>query len=100
MYIFSFNINQKIGNDTSVLTEYPTILTNENLDEIIFQIRTIIKEHFLNLSTSYSIPLSDMKLGISSIYKNNTFVSMHSFSINLLNVRETKEIIKDINENV
>ena len=97
MYIFSFNIIQNNNSDTVVLTEFPTILTNENLDEIIFQIRMIIKEHFLSISTSYSIPLKDLKLGVSSIYRNNDFVSMHSFTINLLNIRETKEIIKDIN---
>ena len=96
MYIFSFNINQKINSETIVLTEYPTILTNENLKDIIFQIRTIVKEHFLNISTSYGIPLKDLKLGISSIYRNNDFISMHSFTINLLNIRETKEIIKNI----
>jgi len=98
MYIFSFNINQKVGAETSVLTEFPTILTNENLNEIIFQLRSIIKEHFENISKSYSIPISDLKLGISSIYKNNDFISMHSFTINLINVKETKEIIKNINK--
>jgi len=98
MYIISFNINQKDGNEIRVLTEFPTLLINENLSELIYQIRTIIKEHFLNISKSYNIPLVDMKLGVSIIYTKNDFITMHSCSLNLMNIRETIELIKKINQ--
>ena len=99
MYIFSFNINKKIGNETTVLTEIPTILTNDNLNEIIFQIRTLILSHFSNISLNYKIPLSNMILGISVVYKENETIFLHKFNINLSNIRETKEILKTIKEN-
>ena len=97
MYIISFNINQIDFQETRVLTEFPTLLINENLAEIIFQVRTIISDHFLNISKSYNIPLIDLKLGLSIIYTKDVFITMHSCSINLMNVRETIEIIKKIN---
>ena len=99
MYIISFNINQKDGKEIRVLTEYPTLIINEQLSEIIFQIRTIIKEHFINISNSYKIPLIDMKLGLSILYTKDGFMIMDSCSINLINVRETMEIIKDLSTN-
>ena len=97
MYILSFNINQKDGGEIRVLTEFPTLLINENFNEVIYNLRLIIKEHIPNISNSYQIPIVDIRLGVSILYTKDDFITMHSCSINLMNVRETIEIIKKIN---
>lgn len=96
MYILSFNINKKIDSERIVLTETPTILVNDDLKKIMFQIRSLITKKFENISISYNIPLADMILGISILYKKNKQVYSHSCTINLINIRETKELIKKI----
>ena len=96
MYILSFNINQKDGNDINVLTEFPTLLINEKSGDIIYNLRTIIKEHIPNISASYEIPIISIRFGISILYIKDDFITMHSYSINLMNVRETIEIIKKL----
>ena len=98
MYIFTFNINQNDNGNTRVLTEFPTILTNETLSLIIEEIRNLVKNNFETLSKTNAIPIIDFKLGISSVYiGDNGFLTMHSFSVNLEKIRETKELIKKIN---
>ena len=96
MYVLSFNINQKDGSEIRVLTEFPTLLINENFNEVIYNLRTIIKEHIPNISASYEIPIVDIKLGMSILYTKEDFITMHSCSINLMNIRETIEIIKKL----
>jgi hypothetical protein len=94
MYIFTFNINQIDGNnDINILTEFPAILTNNSLRSIIKEIRNIVKT-FDSLSAQYKIPIVDFRLGISSLYVKDDFVTMHSFSVNVGEIREVKEIIK------
>ena len=96
MYILSFNINKKIDSERIVLTETPTILVNDDLKKIMNQIRSLITKKFENISALYNIPLVDMILGVSILYKKDTFVYSHSCTINLINIRETKELIKKI----
>ena len=98
MYIFTFNINYKKQGETHILTEFPTILTNKSLSLITYEIRNIVKNHFPLLSQTHKIPIIDFRLGVSTIYVVNGFLTMHSFTINIKNLREMKDIIKKINE--
>ena len=94
MYIFSFNINQQDNNNVRVLTEFPTLLTNESLSLIIEEIRSIIKYNFENLSIANSIPIIDFRLGVSAVYIKDDFITTHSFSLNFENIRESIDLIK------
>ena len=97
MYIFTFNINQNDNGNIRVLTEFPTVLTNDSLSLIIEEIRNIVKFNFGTLSNTNAIPIIDFRLGVSSVYVgDNGFLSMHSFSVNIENIRERKEIIKNL----
>ena len=98
MYIFTFNINQKDDKNTNILTKYPTVLINDSLRNITQQIRRIIKHNFVNLSKTHKIPIIDFQLGVSTIYKKDDFISLHKFDIDIMNIRETQEIIKNLNE--
>ena len=98
MYVIAFNINQKSNNDVRALTQYPTILVNNSITLIIQEIRKIIDKNFEMLSNTYSIPISDFSIGLSSYYRDeNNDVKMHSFDIDIKNIKEVKEIIKRIN---
>jgi len=95
MYIFAFNINHHTNDETIILTENPTILTNESFGDIIYTIRQIIKTKFKNIAETYNVPLTELRLGVSTIYREDDFITMHSFTIDFRNIREVKHLIKN-----
>ena len=94
MYIFSINIIQL--SESVVINEFPILLLNDSASQIIIEIRRMIKDDLLVIAENHNIPLVDIKLAISTIYVDDNIL-MHNFNINLIEVRETIEIIKNIN---
>ena len=89
MYIFSFNI---INNNNN-LTDFPIIIINNNLSNIMQEIRRMIKNEFLNFSKQNNIPLVNIILNSTILYFGD-IVLEHSIKIPLEKIRETIETLK------
>ena len=89
MYVFSFNI---INIDT-IISEFPITLFNENLNNIILEIRRMIKNELVIFSKENKIPLVNITLGVNVLYLGDNILE-HNIKIPLEKIIETIEIIK------
>jgi hypothetical protein len=88
MFVVSFNIMYKDINKKIILTETPYLFVNENLRNIILEIRNIIKEDMISIADEINIPVSKIALGMTII--NTTIENTHFAEVNLINTRELK----------
>ena len=95
MYIISYNIMYKDDRKV-ILTESPYLFANENLREILNEIRKIIKEDFLSISSQMNIPPTTLSLGMTTITKHNDETYMHFFEVDSKNVRELNDALLGI----
>jgi len=90
MNVISFNIMFK-DNRKVILTETPYLFVSKNLREIIDEIRSIIRNDFLDISEEMKIPATKLALGITA-YSTDTQIT-HFFEVDVYNVRELQEAL-------
>jgi len=93
MYIISFIFINSENNQ--LLTKTPLVLYNTSLSNIILELRNIIGGGTLfNICNRMNIPIINLEIGLSTIYKSTNITNLHYFNIKLEDIRETKKIIK------
>jgi len=90
MYIFSFNIKVK----EQFLSQYPVILINNDLREIINEIRRMISDEFYDISITNNIPIVDFILSSTIMFVDNNII-LHNKQIRLSEIKETINLIKN-----
>ena len=91
MYIISFNIIFKDENRKIILTEAPYLFVNDNLRNIINEIRNLILDDFKNISEQMEIPMINLSLGMTT-FSNNI---IHFFEIDCYNIREIQKMMME-----
>ena len=90
MITVSFNILYKDDNKTIVYTENPYVYNSDNISDIIFEIREIIKSDFNSIANYIEVPVEYLSFGITIISNN----IVHLFHIKGCNIREIQNIMK------
>jgi hypothetical protein len=74
-----------------ILTEAPYLFVNDDIRNIINEIRQLILDDFKNISEQMQIPIINLSLGITT-FSNNI---MHFFEVDCYNIREIQKIMLD-----
>jgi hypothetical protein len=83
----------KDNNRKIVLTETPYLFVNNNLRNIIDEIRNIIRNDFLSISQEMKIPATKLALGMTT-FSTDTQIT-HFFEVNVYKVRELQDALLD-----
>ena len=86
----------KDENRKIILTETPYLLVNQDLREIINQIRLVVREDLIDIATQIHVPATRLTLGMTTIYKDDLSNNMHFFEVDAINIRELNNALAEI----